>query len=264
MNEKLENLKKILKDLKKVLIAYSGGVDSTFLLKVAVDTLGKENVLAVTATSPTYTPEELELAKEFTHELEVEHLVIKSHEFDDPNFVKNPPNRCYFCKKELFSKLKALAEDKVVIDASNIDDLSDYRPGTKAKEELGIKSPLQMAKITKDEIRALSKEMGLKTFDHPAMACLSSRIPYGEEIKEETLKKIYEGEKFIRSLGFKNVRLRHHQSIARIEIAKDEMDNFSEDMADKIDNKLKELGYLYITLDLAGYQMGSMNETLKD
>jgi len=247
----------------KVLVAFSGGVDSTFLLFAAKEALGAENVLALIAQSPTYPVEEIEQAIKIADNLGIKCLIIDTEEFQDENFVSNPQDRCYFCKKELFAKLKELAGEKgieQVLDGSNLDDLSDYRPGARAKSEFGIRSPLQEAELTKEEIRQLSKAAGLPTWDKPSMACLSSRIPYGTRITQDILYKIGEAEKFIRSLGLKQVRVRHHDVMARIEVEPDEIPIVLRDsIRSKITTKLEELGYFFVALDLKGYRTGSMN-----
>jgi uncharacterized protein len=264
-SKKLENLKSDLKKMGKVLIAFSGGVDSTFLLKVAKETLADE-VIAVIAQSPTYPEEEVESAKEICQGLKVKYQIIETDEFSDDNFIKNPKERCYFCKKELFSKLLQIAKEnniQYVLDGSNYDDKSDFRPGTIAKNELGVRSPLMELGFSKQEIRKYSKELGLPTWGKPSYACLASRIPYGTKITEEILKKVGEGEKFLKSLGFKQLRVRHHGSIARIEVEEKDIPRILEvDLRSQIINKFNKLGYIYVTLDLNGYRSGSMNEVL--
>jgi len=258
----LSKLQQRLKHLKNVLIAFSGGVDSAFLLKVAVDTLGKDNVFAVIAKSPTYPDSEVGEAVEMCEKLGVVRRVIETEEFEDENFVKNPKERCYFCKKELFTKLLDIAKKENiphVLDGSNYDDKSDYRPGAKAKKELGIQSPLMDLGFTKQMIRDESKKLGLPTWDKPSYACLSSRIPYGTRITQDILNKIEAGEKFLRSLGFKQVRARHHGNLVRIEL--DQL-VLSEELINKIAKEFEKLGYTYVTLDLKGYRTGSMNEIL--
>ena len=266
MLEKLKNLKKALLEMKRVLIAYSGGVDSTFLLFVARETLGKENVLAVIAESPTYPVEEVSSAIELAASLDVDCLIIRTEEFSDENFLCNSQERCYYCKKELFEKLKAMGNERGfehILDGSNYNDLTDFRPGSRAKAEFGVKSPLQEVGLTKDEIRQLSKEAGLKTWDKPSLACLASRIPYGRRIDEAVLRIVGEGEKYLRSIGFNQLRVRHHDTIARIEIDKELIPQvMAQGVMDGIVKKFEQLGYLYVTLDLKGYRSGSMNDGL--
>jgi uncharacterized protein len=264
--KKTDKLTNIIKELKSVLVAYSGGVDSTYLLKTAIDTIGTKNVLAVIASSETYPEHEKKEALELCNNLGAKCMVIETEELNDPKFKSNPNERCYYCKTELFSKLIEIAKEKnipYVVDGSNADDQHDFRPGTKAKEELGIRSPLQEAKLTKSEIRALSKELGLSTWDKPSYACLASRIPYGTEIKSELLVKIGEAENYLRELGFGQLRVRHHGNLARIEIERQELPGIMKDnLMDKINKRFGELGYIYVTLDLKGYRTGSMNEVL--
>ncbi len=260
---KLDKLKKILKDMGSVLVAYSGGVDSTLLLKLSHDVLN-DKVLAVIATSETYPGEEIESAKIIAESLGVPTMVIETKEFNDEKFISNSKDRCYYCKIELFSKLNDIAKEKglnQVIDGSNYDDRSDYRPGNKAKKELGIRSPLEEAGFRKDDVRELSRELGLPTWDKPSMACLSSRIPYGTRITKEKLKMVEEAEKYLRSLGFKQVRVRHHGHIARIEVPKDSIPKImDEGIMNDVSKVLEKIGYLYVTLDLKGYRTGSLNE----
>ena len=262
---KFNSLKENLGGRGSVLIAFSGGVDSTFLLKTA-SIIPNLNLLGVTALSSTYPKSEQDEAVQLAKEMGVKHTLIDSEELDIPQFADNNPDRCYHCKKELFSKLKEIAKEnglKYVLDGSNADDSSDYRPGSKAVAELGIKSPLQEAGLTKEEIRELSKEMGLPTWDKPAMACLSSRFPYGEKITKDKLAAIEEGERFLRGLGFRQLRLRHHGNIARIELSKDDIKRVIEqNMSQQIIEKIKSLGFAYVTIDLEGYRTGSLNEVL--
>jgi uncharacterized protein len=259
----LDSLKHLLKDMESVLVAYSGGVDSTFLLKVAKDTLG-DKVLAVIAESPTYPESEVRFAVALCETLGVRRMVIETDEFSNENFVANSSERCYFCKRELFSKLLGIAAQNgisYVLDGSNHDDKSDFRPGNRAKDELGIRSPLQELGFAKQDIREFSKELGLPTWDKPSFACLASRIPYGTRITREILAGIEEGEKFLRFLGFKQLRVRHHGSIVRIEVDKDSIGRIMRDgIMDKISREFEKLGYTYVTLDLRGYRTGSMNE----
>lgn len=265
LNSKLSKLKNILRDMGSVLVAYSGGVDSSFLLKVAKETLG-DNVLAVTAKSETYPKREYEQAKKLAQELKVKHLIIHTDELSNSHFLANPPNRCYYCKKELFAKLKQIAYNKhinYVADGTNYDDLKDFRPGMDAIRELGVRSPLREAGLTKKDIRLLSSKMNLPTWNKPAFACLASRFPYGTSIDKKKLQMIDKTEDYLYKLGFKQVRVRHHDSIARIEVSPEEIERITSiNLRKKIVKKLKEIGYHYITLDLQGYRTGSMNEVL--
>ena len=264
--EKLEKLKSILAGMEKVLIAYSGGVDSTLLLKVAGDVLGKK-VLAVIAGSETYPEKEIREAKKIASALNVRYQVIQTHEVENPDFLKNPPQRCYYCKQELFSRLKEIARAEgipYVLDGSNYDDKADFRPGAKAGKELGVRSPLRDARLTKNEIRQLSKRYRLPTWDKPSLACLASRFPYQTRIEKKSLRQIGQAEDFLRELGFGQLRVRHHGQVARIEIDPGEFSRvFRDNVPQNIVRRLKRLGYSYIALDLAGYRTGSMNEPLK-
>jgi len=262
---KLEKLKSIIEKTGGAVVAFSGGVDSTFLLKVAHDVLG-DKVLAVTANSETYPKRELEEAKTFAAALGIEHIVIETLELEIAGFADNPPDRCFYCKHELFSKLTDIAKKhgfQYVFDGSNYDDRNDHRPGMRAAKELGVVSPLKQAEMTKEDIREISKEYGLSTWDKPSFACLSSRFPYGTKITPEKLNVIGAAEDFIRDLGFRELRVRHHDTIARIEVGKNDLEKIIP-YASQIVEKLKSLGFLYVTLDLAGYNTGSMNYTLSE
>lgn len=271
LKRKLKKLKDIIISCKKVIIAYSGGVDSSFLLKCCLDYLGKESVLAVTAVSPTYTRKELAAAKEIAKGLGISHSIISTEEVDNPSFRSNPRNRCYYCKTELFSKLKSIAQRKgigFVLDGTNADDLKDYRPGRQAKEELGVRSPLAESGLNKQDIRQLSRKFGLKTWDAPQAACLASRFAYGQEIAPADLRRIEKAEDYLRSLGIKMVRVRHYlltdkTRLARIEVEREDIQAITNHKS-RIVNRIKELGYNYVTLDLEGYRTGSMNEGIKN
>ena len=266
VREKHESLKAIFKDMGKVLVAFSGGVDSTLLLKVAQDTLGNKNVLAVTALSPLYPERELQGVKKLIQTLGVRHRLIHSNELKIPGFSKNPPNRCYYCKSKLFKELLELAREETlpsVVEGSTLDDDQDHRPGKRAIQELGIRSPLKETGFTKAEVRELSRALGLSTWDKPSFACLASRFPYGEEISEEGLRMVDQAEDFLFGLGFKQVRVRHYGNLARIEILKEEMARLMEDsLRATVVDHLKGMGFRYITLDLQGFRSGSMNEVL--
>jgi len=266
LRRKSEKLKKILHNMQSLLISYSGGVDSSLLLKMTKDVLGG-NVLAVIAQSETYPKEEIKSARDFAKKLKIKHMIIKTKELNNPKFYRNPINRCYFCKKELFSKLKSIAKRhnlRWIADGSNLDDMNDFRPGKLAAKEFRIRSPLKEAKLTKDDIRRLSKKLRLPTWSKPSSACLASRFPYNTTITKQALRCIDEAESYLRRSGFKQVRLRHHGNLARIEISKEDMPKLIKCDRRKIINKLKKMGYNYITLDLEGYRTGSMNEVLSN
>jgi pyridinium-3,5-biscarboxylic acid mononucleotide sulfurtransferase len=263
--EKLENLKESIRRMGSLAVAYSGGVDSTFLLKVAHDVLDA-NVIAVTARSSTYPEREFREATDFAQKIGVRHTVIVSEELDIEGFSDNPVDRCYFCKRELFTKILDVAKQnglKYVADGSNIDDLGDYRPGMKAVMELGIVCPLKDAGMGKNDIRILSRQMDLPTWDKPAFACLSSRFPYGQMITREKLDVIDKMEQFLMDSGFRQVRVRHHGDIARIEVSAEERRKFFDtDLMDRIHEKFRQFGFAYVALDLKGYRTGSMNEVI--
>lgn len=265
MPDKLEELKKILSGYRKTIIAFSGGADSAFLLRVAHQIIG-DDLTAVTIEAPIFSPEEIKEAVSFAKETGVRHLRLTYNFLSNNALSANTPDRCYLCKKEIFSRIISLAEENNInniMDGSNYDDLSDYRPGTKALAELGIRSPLREAGFTKNDIREYSRSMGIKTWDKPSMACLASRIPYGERITEEILNMIDESESFLRSLGFKDVRVRHHGKIARIEVPAEDIPRIAEeDTRLRIAGKLKETGFSYTAVDIEGYRTGSLNEVL--
>ncbi len=265
LQKRLTELEEILVPYESALVAFSGGVDSSLALAVAARALPKHRVLAVTSNNETYLPSELDLAREFAESLGVAHLVVNTRELDDPNYASNPTNRCYFCKSTLYTDLAKLAEDRgyaCVVDGANKDDEGDYRPGRKAAKELGVVSVLSEAKMSKADVRELAKYLGLPTWDKPALACLSSRFPYGQEITPEKLSQVARAEEFLRREDFKQVRVRHHGEIARLEIGPDELERAFA-MREKISAELLDAGFLYVTLDLAGYRAGSLNLALK-
>jgi len=259
--QKLLRLKKIILEYDSCLVAFSGGADSTFLLKVVSLVLPKDKILAVTANSPTYPKQELLFSKSMARTLGVRHKVINTHELKDKRFISNPVNRCYFCKKELFARLKDIAAKlklNCVVDASSVSDKLDFRPGNIAKQELRIHSPLLAAGISKEDIRKLSKSLGLFTWDKPSLACLASRIPYGTRISSALLTRINRAEIYLKNMGFKQVRLRHCDGVCRIEVLNNDIPRLITKRNQVID-KLKKLGYNYVTLDLEGYRSGSLN-----
>jgi uncharacterized protein len=267
IEEKYKQLKDILLEMKPVVVAYSGGVDSSFLLKVAVDVLG-ENAQGILAVSPTFPSREYEKAKDTALLIGTKLTIIDTHEMEDDKFRSNPVDRCYFCKSELFTEMKKLAESNEysnLVDGSNYDDLGDHRPGMKALHELGVRSPLQEAGLTKAEIRELSQRLGLPTWDKDALACLSSRFPYGENITLEKLKMVDTIENYLFDLGFRSIRARHQGNTLKIEVLPEYIQRFCEPaLREQIIVKAKSLGYKYVTLDLEGYRRGSMNEVLTD
>jgi uncharacterized protein len=266
LEQKFDDLKSYLEDLGSIAVAYSGGVDSTFLIKVAYDVLG-DQAIAVTARSSTYPEREFHEAVKYIEEIGARHIVIESEELDIQGFSDNPTNRCYYCKKELFQKVGEVAKEQgiqYVSDGSNYDDLNDYRPGMQAAQELQVVSPLKHAKLRKEDIRVLSKQLGLPTWDKPAFACLSSRFPYGHKITREKLSMVEQAEQYLMDLGFKQLRIRHHEDTARIEIGEKEFDKFlDKDLMRMVSKHFKTLGFTYVCLDLEGYRTGSMNEVLK-
>lgn len=260
---KLYQLQEILSHYNGALVAFSGGVDSSLLLRVAKDVL-QDKVKAVTAVSPIFPHHELEMAKQVAAQIGVDHRIIATDPFKIPEFTANVPQRCYFCKKALFSQLQQMAADlglEAVLDGTNADDTGDFRPGMRACRELGIQSPLLLAGLGKSDIRRLSAEYSLPTWDLPTYACLATRFPYGNVITPEGVQRVGAGEQFLKSLGFKQFRLRDHGDIARLEVYCDQFPLMLEQRT-VIIQKLKELGYTYISLDLEGYRSGSLNDTI--
>ncbi len=262
LDEKYARLVDILRECGSVCIGYSGGVDSVFLAKVAVDVLGRENVLAVTGRSASYPAVQLEMALDCVRRFGIPHLEIETDEMSDPNYIANPTNRCYFCKTELWSKLTALAATRglaVVLDGSNADDVGDHRPGMRAAQELGVRSPLLEAGLTKAEIRELSRRLGLPTWDRPASPCLSSRLPYGLAVTPERLRQVEAAEEAMRRRGFREFRVRHHGDAARIEVSAPELARAVE-QADGLARDLRDAGFERVLLDVEGYRRGALNE----
>ena len=258
---KFEHLKEIIRSLGKVLVAYSGGVDSTFLLKCCIDVLGKENVLAFIGMSPSYPAREVAEAKRHADQMGAEYVCVETTEMDNPEYVRNPRERCYHCKSNLFTMAEATAAARGIehiLEGSNLDDMDDFRPGRRACVERNIKSPILMAKLTKAEVREFSKMLGLPTHDKPSLACLASRIPYGTAISSPLLRKIELSEEYLKSLGVKQVRVRYHGDTARIEVAAEDFGTVIAER-EKIVSRLKELGFTYVALDLGGYKTGSLN-----
>ena len=261
--EKYRNLIDYLKKLDRAILAFSGGVDSTFLLKAAKEALG-HNIKAVTVLSPYIPKWEVEEAKSLVEKIDVEYEIIEVPIIDE--IKDNPEDRCYLCKKKIFTMIQSIAKEEgysYVIDGTNFDDIGDYRPGLKALRELEVKSPLLECKLTKEEIRSLSKELGLSTWDKPPYACLLTRIPYGNKLRVEDFEKIEEAEKYMMSIGFRAVRVRCHGNLARIEVNKgDRKRLFNEKILDEISSKLKDIGFKYVTMDMEGYRVGSFNEAI--
>jgi uncharacterized protein len=269
VQDKVDRVYANLRRLQRVVVGFSGGIDSTLVLKLAVDALGPENVWAVTGDSESLLPEELEHCRMMGRVIGIppsNFVEIRTNELADPNYRANPIDRCFYCKHELFSRLQMVAREigaTHVLDGSNADDRRDWRPGRRAAGELGVVSPLAEAGVTKAEIREIARALGLPNWDKPALACLSSRIPYGSEVTVEKLNQIAEAERFLRSLGFTQLRVRHHEKIARIELLKEEMARLDEPgLADRIVTRLKEIGFTYVTVDLQGYRSGSLNEDI--
>ncbi|MCI8598544.1 MAG: ATP-dependent sacrificial sulfur transferase LarE [Lachnospiraceae bacterium] len=263
--QKLEEMKKVIRGYERAAIAFSSGVDSTFLLKVAHDVLG-DQVIAVTASSHFFPGRELEEAKSFCEKEGIKQIICEIDELELKGFCQNPANRCYLCKRELFQQFRAVAQEHhmaVLAEGSNVDDEGDYRPGLQAIAELGIKSPLREAGLTKQEIRELSRIFGLPTWEKPSFACLASRFVYGEKITREKLSMVEQAEQLLADLGFSQARVRIHGTMARIEVLPEEIQGLTEkETRLKITKRFKQYGFSYVTVDLQGYRTGSMNETL--
>lgn len=263
--DKYDRLKDYLASLGSVAVAFSSGVDSTFLLYAAKEALG-DHAIAVTASSCSFPERELKEAKEYCQKMGIRHFVIKSEELEIEGFSHNPKNRCYLCKHELFEKIGALAKEQginEIAEGSNLDDNGDYRPGLQAVAELGVKSPLRHIGFTKQEIRELSRYLNIPTWNKQSFACLSSRFPYGDLINEKKLKMVDRAEQLLLDMGFHQLRVRIHGDVARIELLPDEFPKFMEEKTRlSVYKKFKEYGFSYVTLDVLGYRMGSMNETL--
>jgi len=264
IDQKYKKLQNLLRDMKQVVVAFSGGVDSTFLLRVAWDVLGAENIVALTATSPTYPQYEFEESQKLAASFGVRQIVVESNELEIPGFARNDPRRCYYCKHELFTICQEKARElgfPFILDGSNADDLSDYRPGREAACELAVRSPLLEAGLDKNEIRYLSRELNLPTWHKQPFACLPSRFPYGTEITPERLARIDRCETFLRQNRFRNYRVRYHGETARIEVAAEEIPRLlDETLRQAVVREFKEAGFTYVALDLEGYRTGSMNE----
>ncbi len=265
IKEKLEKLKTNVRTLESVIVAFSGGIDSSLVAKVCYDMLG-EKALAVTARSETYPSYEYEEAVKIAKEIGISHMTINTSELGIKGFADNPPNRCYFCKSELFGKLKEIARErgyKNVADGANLDDAGEYRPGLDAARELNVRSPLKESGLGKADIREISKYLKLSNWDKPSYACMSSRFPYGESITEQKLTLVTTAENYLRNIGLKQFRVRHHDTIARIEVLPEDMPALLQDGKRlELVKKFKEIGYKYVTIDMEGYRSGSMNEVL--
>ena len=265
-NKKLRDLVKKIEKMEKVLVAFSGGNDSTFLLKLCVDVLGRENVVAVTGKSEIHNNEDIEEAKKIAKSMNVKHYIVPIEILKYKTFSSNPPARCYFCKSKVYSKFRELADKKnikYILDGSNKDDVLDFRPGRKAAEEKKVTSPLLEVGLTKEELRRFSRERNITTWSKPSQACLASRIPYGKKITREKINMVTKAEQALKNLGFETVRVRFHEKLAKIEVDKNDIEKFLKNTTRKeVTDKLKKIGFSWICLDLEGYKSGSMNKEL--
>jgi pyridinium-3,5-biscarboxylic acid mononucleotide sulfurtransferase len=265
LEEKEQRLRALVRSYDSLIVAFSGGADSAYLAYVAHNELG-DRALAVTGDSASYPTFQRELADRLTKQFGIHHQIVFTEEFEDTNYTSNPPNRCYYCKNELYTKLAELAQTlgfAIICDGSNADDAGDYRPGRQAAREIGVRSPLEESGLTKAEIRELSRRAGLPTWNEPASACLSSRVPYGQVVTIEKLSMVDKAEIALKELGFRQVRVRHHGEVARIEVAEEELPRaLDSEMAGRMSAALKALGFRYVALDLEGYRTGSLNEVL--
>lgn len=266
-DEKLNTLEQTLADMSNALVAYSGGVDSTFLLSAALEALGPERVLAVTASSPIVARRDLKRAQRIANQLGARHRVVPTHQLADPQFVDNPPERCYFCKRIIVARLAEVAREEnltCLIEGSNLDDKDEHRPGTRALREAGVRSPLTDAGLTKAEVRALSRHAGLPTWSQPAETCLATRIPHGRRVTQEALARVEAAEDLLRAMGFEQLRVRHHGVVARIEVAPAQIPRLAQlDVATRVVSRLKELGYAVVSLDLEGYRRESLEKVIE-
>ncbi len=266
MEEEYSKLRNYLKELSQVAVAFSGGVDSSFLLKVSVEVLGVNNVIALTARSQLTFEEEIQRAKEIAKDIGVEHMILDMPDVINEKIRDNPKDRCYHCKKKIFTSFLKLLESEfdgkpILIEGTNLDDMGSYRPGKKAIEELGIRSPLMECRMSKEMVRSLSRDLGLPTWDHPSQSCLATRFPYGGELTEEDLRKVEKGETYLKKMGFQECRLRIHGSIARIEVPKSDLERLI-CYSSKVVQNLKSLGFTYVTLDMEGLRSGSMDQLM--
>lgn len=268
LDQKFQHMQDILRSLERVAVAFSAGVDSTFVLKVAIDTLGPANVVAITGRSDSLAQDELDATIDLARQLGAEHVVVDTHELDNPNYAANPANRCFYCKSTLYEHMGPIMRERGIahaVNGTNADDHGDYRPGLQAAEQFQVRAPAAEAGLTKQDIRELSARLGLPTFDKPAMPCLASRIPYGEAITPEKLRMIEQGEAYLRrQLGLTNCRVRHHGVLARIEVPADQIERLaSADVRTALDAHFRGIGYQYVALDLRGFRSGALNEVIQ-